>query len=107
MSHHNQSRILPDNTNKRSVQAQTQEPKAFSEQRSDLTHVFLTQQKKAYFHKVAKQVYLKILLTTEKKSWYNYEKATTVTGQRGNILQTDAQNKIHEYSGIQEGLQVI
>lgn len=36
---HNQSKILPDITNRRSVQAETQETKASSEQGSDLTQV--------------------------------------------------------------------
>lgn len=74
----NQSRILPHITN-RSVQAQTQEPKAFSEQRSDLTHMFFTQQIKVYFHEVAKQIHSKILLIIQRKSWYNYEKELTIS----------------------------
>lgn len=65
--------------------------------------MFLTQQIKVYFHKVAKQVYFIILLIIQRKSWYNYEKELTNNKSYKteiNILQTDAQNKIHEYSGI-------
>lgn len=81
---HNETKILPGITNRRSLQAQTQETKVSPEQRSDLTQVLLKQRKnytKVYICKIAKEAYFASLLTIQRKYWYNNEKVTQVTRQ--------------------------